>query len=102
MTLIAISGASGLIGRALAARCRRERHDVLTLVRREARGPREIPWDPARGEMDPTRLEGADVVVHLSGENIGQRWTRERKERIRGSRVRSTEFLGRTPAEPVA
>ena len=62
------------------------------LVRRAA-GPGEIAWDPAAGSLDPAALEGADAVVHLSGENVGARWTTERKARIRSSRVASTRLL---------
>jgi uncharacterized protein (TIGR01777 family) len=38
-------------------------------------------------------LEGADAVVHLSGESIARRWTARRKARIRESRIRTTRGL---------
>ena len=87
-----VSGASGLLGSALAPRLTSEGHRVSRLVRRAA-GPGEIAWDPAAGSLDPAALEGADAVVHLSGENVGARWTTERKARIRSSRVASTRLL---------
>jgi uncharacterized protein (TIGR01777 family) len=92
-----VSGASGLIGSALVRRLTMQGHRVGRLVRRAA-GPGEIAWDPAAGSLDPARLEGADAVVHLSGENVGARWTTARKARIRSSRVASTRLLSETLA----
>jgi uncharacterized protein (TIGR01777 family) len=94
---IVVSGASGLIGSALVRRLTIQGHRVTRLVRRAA-GPGEIAWDPAGGSLDPAALEGADAVVHLSGENVGARWTTERKARIRSSRVASTRLLSETLA----
>jgi hypothetical protein len=93
--MVAMSGASGLVGRALAPFLTTGGHAVQRLVRRAAApGPGEIAWDPARGELDAAALEGCDAVVHLAGENIGAaRWTPARKEAIRESRVASTRLL---------
>jgi uncharacterized protein (TIGR01777 family) len=48
--------------------------------------------------LDPAALEGVDAVIHLSGENVGARWTEKRKQAIRSSRVRSTRLLSETLA----
>lgn len=94
---IAVSGASGLIGRALVAFLKSGGHDVVPLVRGGS-GP-GIAWDPMAGEVDGQALEGIDVVVHLAGENIaGGRWTDARKARIRDSRVMGTATLARAVA----
>lgn len=91
---VAISGASGLIGAALAAFLSTGGHEVLRLVRHPAREPGEIQWDPARGTIDAARLEGLDAVVHLAGENIGGgRWSEARKASILNSRVQGTRTL---------
>jgi uncharacterized protein (TIGR01777 family) len=92
MLHVAITGASGLIGSAVSRRLETAGHRVSRLVRRRA-GPGEIFWDPAAGELDAAALEGIDAVVHLSGENVGARWTNARKTRIRASRVASTRLL---------
>ena len=97
MLHVAVTGASGLIGAALVPRLTSEGHRVSRLVRRAA-GPGEIFWDPAAGSLDPRGLEGVDAVVHLSGENVGARWTAARKTRIRSSRVASTRLLSETLA----
>ena len=89
---VAITGSSGLVGSALATRLESEGHAVLRLVRGEA-GPGEAHWDPERGELDAAALRGVNVVVNLAGENIGQRWTPEVRERIRRSRVEGTRLL---------
>jgi uncharacterized protein (TIGR01777 family) len=70
---------------------------VSRLVRRPA-GPGEIFWDPAAGVLNPVALEGTDAVVHLSGENVGARWTATRKARIRSSRVATTRLISETLA----
>ena len=92
---IAVTGASGLVGRALTAFLSTGGHTVLPLVRRPARSG-EIAWD-ACSPMDPATLEGTDAVVHLAGENIAAgRWTADRRRRIRESRLRGTALLAET------
>lgn len=97
---IALSGASGLIGRALAAFLTTAGHHVMPLVRRFPAPPGTIAWDPATGRLDAGQLAWCDAVVHLAGENIaGGRWTAQRKERIRASRVAGTRLIAETLAE---
>jgi uncharacterized protein (TIGR01777 family) len=95
-SFVAITGASGLLGRALQARLRLNGKRVRC-VTRSARSdrPDDIVWDPMRGKLDPHDLEGAEAVVHLAGEPIAQRWTGARREAIRESRIRGTELLAR-------
>ncbi|HEU4569865.1 MAG TPA: TIGR01777 family oxidoreductase [Gemmatimonadales bacterium] len=89
---IAITGASGLIGRQLEAFLTTGGHRVTRLVRGTPR-PGEVRWDPA-GDWDAAPLDGVDAVVHLAGEGIAAgRWTEERKRRIRESRARGTRSL---------
>lgn len=89
-----ISGASGFIGTALVRALRAGGEDVVTLVRRPPTSATERRWDPARREIDPNALDGADVVIHLSGAGIGdRRWTDDRKRLILDSRVDSTTTL---------
>lgn len=91
---ILVSGASGLIGRSLVPFLQTQGHEVLRLVRREPADSSEIFWDPARAEIDATKLEGVDAIVHLAGENVaGGRWTAGRRERILRSRVDGTRTL---------
>jgi hypothetical protein len=70
---------------------------VVRFVRREARGPDEIRWDPSSGAaagVDLDRLAGVGAVVHLAGANVGaKRWTPAYKAAIRDSRVLGTRTL---------
>jgi len=90
---VVMTGSSGLIGSALRARLQRAGHEVARMVRREP-GPGEIRWDPLAGSLDRAGLEGADAVVHLAGENVGDgRWTESKRRRIRASRELGTSLL---------
>ena len=97
---IAISGASGLIGTALARSLRLDGHDVLPLVRRAvAPGEQAVQWDPAAGTIDAAALEGIDGLVNLSGAGIGdKRWSDAHKREVLESRTTSTDLLARTIA----
>ncbi|CAL9556004.1 TIGR01777 family oxidoreductase [Streptomyces sp. enrichment culture] len=91
---VAVAGASGLIGGALARSLAADGHEVVRLVRRAPRGPDEVRWDPEAGAVDAPGLAGCDAVVNLAGAGVGdRRWTPAYKERIRSSRVRGTAAL---------
>lgn len=95
---ILVSGSSGLVGSALLPVLRSAGHEVVRLVRGPSglSGPGDatVQWDPEKGELDGSRLEGIEAVVHLAGENIAaRRWTAAQKARIRDSRVRGTALL---------
>ena len=96
----AVSGASGLIGSALARALRLDGHEVVPLVRRPvSEGESAIRWDPADGTIDAAALEGFDGVVNLAGAGIGdKRWTDAYKREVLESRTRGTDLLARTLA----
>lgn len=90
---IALTGASGLIGRQLSAFLTTAGHEVVPLVRRPPMA-HEIYWNPERQEIELARLEGLDAVIHLAGEHIGAgRWTPERKRAVLESRRQGTRVL---------
>jgi uncharacterized protein len=97
---VAITGATGLIGGALAAALERDGVTVQRITRSRGKaGPDGVVWDPAAGTLDAAKLEGVDAVVHLAGEPIGaSRWTDDAKRRIRDSRVQGTDLIARTIA----
>src|SRR6266700_1081504 len=80
--IIAITGGSGFIGRALANRLRGAGHSVTSISLRNAPGPEAFA--------------GCDVVVHLAGEPVAQRWTAAARERILDSRIEGTRSLVKT------
>ena len=100
MSRIAITGATGLIGRALQDSLVADGHRIVRVVR-DPRGaaPGDVVWDPEGGSIDAAGLEGVDAVVHLAGEPIGaSRWTEATRRRIHDSRQRGTDLLARTLA----
>lgn len=91
---IAVAGASGLIGGALARSLASDGHRVVRLVRGTPRGPDQVRWDAEGGSVDAAGLAGCDAVVNLAGAGVGdRRWTPAYKERIRSSRVNGTAAL---------
>ena len=107
MKRITVTGATGLIGTKLV-RALRERGDEVTVLSRRPKDARRILGTEAAGwrpETEPApvdALAGRDGVMHLAGEPIAQRWTRESKERIRSSRELGTARLveGLEQSEP--
>jgi uncharacterized protein (TIGR01777 family) len=108
--LVAITGSSGLIGRALTRSLQDDGHTVRRVLR-PGSGPSSpapspgagsegpVRWDPLKGEIDAAGLEGVDAVVHLAGAGVGdRRWSAARKREIRESRTRGTRLLAETLA----
>jgi uncharacterized protein (TIGR01777 family) len=96
---VLVTGATGLIGRALCRLLAGEGHQLVVLSRRSDKlrlaAPAELhQWDSQAGPPPAEALAGVEAVVHLAGEPVaGGRWTEERKRRIRDSRVIGTRNL---------
>lgn len=104
---VAITGSSGLIGRALTAFLQGGGHTVVRLVRgREdaaSRGPQDeaVYWDVEAGEIDADALArlAPDAVVHLAGEPVTSLdGSAEARRRIWESRTKGTQLLSRALA----
>lgn len=97
--MIAISGSSGFVGRALRRSLGQNDVPVRRLVRRPPTRPDEARWDPSVGTLDPATLAGAQAVIHLGGESLTSGpWTAARRKRLRTSRVDTTQLLAETLA----
>lgn len=99
---ILITGASGLIGKAIAATLREKGNELILASRSEPAAAEDIRWDAQTGFSveDLPRLEGLDVVIHLAGESVsGLRWTEDKKKAIRDSRVDGTRTMIETFAK---
>lgn len=94
---IAVTGASGLIGRALLAVLEADGHEAIKIARKASGASREnVLWDPAARTIDLNGLEGVDAVVHLAGESIVGRWTDALRHKILKSRVDGTRLIAET------
>ncbi|MBA2117772.1 TIGR01777 family oxidoreductase [Bremerella alba] len=94
---IAISGASGLVGSQLGPFLTTGGHEVAKISR--SAGENTIQWDIKNQEIDSTKLEGLDAVIHLAGESVAARWTDKKKQAIINSRVDGTRLLSESLAK---
>ena len=97
MARIAITGSTGLIGSGLVAVFQADGHTITRIVR-PGSSSTGVVWDPEKGSIDASGLEGHDAVIHLAGESIARPWTARRRRRIRESRERGTRLLATTLA----
>ena len=104
---IAITGSTGLVGKALVPALQKDGHRVVRLVRKVATtqqqgqtGPADTAhWDTDSGAIDLDALGDIDAIIHLAGENVAAgRWSKARKQRIANSRGPATQKLCRTLA----
>ena len=95
---VIITGGTGLIGAALAQSLAKDGHEVIVLSRNPGshslpNGVRAEKWDGKTAVSWSHLADGADAIVNLAGENLAgsgllpSRWTAERKQRIRQSRL---------------
>ena len=97
MERILLTGASGLIGKALASSFP-PGTEVIRLVRGVPKNSGEVSWNPM-SPVSSAIVSGYDVVIHLAGESVVGRWTNEKKSAIRDSRVLGTRHLTTALAE---
>lgn len=95
---ILISGASGLVGKALIPILQQAGHriSVLTTQTKSASFPSTVNayyWNPKKGVIDNDALRGSDAIISLAGAKIAQRWTPKAKKSIMDSRVLGTRLL---------
>jgi uncharacterized protein (TIGR01777 family) len=98
---VAVTGATGTIGRALVAELLARDDEVTALSRdpdraraRLGQEVQAVEWrDPSSEPAPADALSGGDGVVHLLGEPIAQRWSNGARRNIRESRVLGTRNL---------
>jgi hypothetical protein len=99
-----VTGASGFLGRPLLTAIEAAGHDWTALSRNAGGRDRHFSWPDTAGPPPMEALSGRDVIVHLAGEPVAQRWSSEVKRRIRSSRIDSTasltEAISRMPCPP--
>jgi uncharacterized protein (TIGR01777 family) len=106
MTIL-ITGATGLIGRALTQSLADSNHEVRIVTRRPHRAletfdgrVKAFEWHPRTEPMPAPALDGVERVMHLMGEPLYGPLTRDKRARIVASRrigtKRLIEGLGRS------
>ncbi|MFY9630707.1 MAG: TIGR01777 family oxidoreductase [Candidatus Cybelea sp.] len=95
-TTVAVTGASGFVGREVIAALRARGARPIALGRsaeRASDGDLETRIFDPNGAPNPEAFAGADAVIHLAGESVSGRWTPEKKRRIAASRIAGTQTL---------
>ena len=98
---IVVTGATGLIGKKICELLIKRGDEVIVFTRSPQKAKSIIPgvkefvkWDLKNLEEWKVKLNGADSVIHLAGENVmGSRWTNEYKTKVLESRTLSTQKL---------
>ena len=95
---VVIGGASGSIGRALAASYENDGVRVVRLVRHEPTRDGDVRWLDGN-ELDPSVLAGAHAVFCLNGSSIGSLpWTKRKRAEFRRSRIIPRHLIARALA----
>lgn len=95
---VLITGATGLVGTELVSLLLKKGIHINYLTTAEDKIQSEeryngYLWNPDKGEIDESALEGVDAVIHLAGATISKRWTEKYRQEILESRIISTNML---------
>lgn len=95
---VTVTGATGRIGRRIVATLKDRGDEVTVLSRDPGRaggqlGVEAFAWNPKEEAAPPGALAGRDAIVHLAGEDVGQRWSAAVKAEILDSREHGTRNL---------
>lgn len=94
---ILIAGGTGLVGNHLTEFLIGEGHEVRLLTRtvRKSDGmAKQYLWQPDKGQIDPAALDDIEILINLTGSNVGDaRWSAQKKKMILNSRVDSGQLL---------
>ena len=92
MKKIIIAGGTGFLGTELTKHFRKEGHEVFILTR-SPKAEHHIYWDAKTAGPWTEALEGADVLINLTGKCVDCRYHEDNKKEIIRSRVESTQIL---------
>ncbi len=97
---ILVTGATGFIGQKLCEVLSQSGHQLVGLSRSADSAKQKVPslsevfsWDPEREYAPMEAFSEVDAVIHLAGESVAGRWTKEKKQSIYDSRIEGTKHL---------
>jgi uncharacterized protein (TIGR01777 family) len=98
---VILAGGTGFIGKQLQDFYRKSGAEVVVLSRsggQSSDGIRFVKWNacPEQNASWIHELEGAEMIVNLTGKNVNCRWTDENRKEIIRSRVDSAEAIGQS------
>ena len=93
-----ITGATGLVGKALVKQCLSDGYTVHYLTTRKSKIVSQVNykgfyWNPQENKIDIACFEGVGVILNLAGSSIAQRWTNAAKASILSSRTEALALL---------
>jgi hypothetical protein len=94
---IILAGGSGFLGTALARKFVERGDEVIVLTRSPKNrddGAREVAWDAKSPGEWAALVDGAEVVINLTGKSVDCRYTEKNRRAIIESRVNSTRAVG--------
>ncbi len=93
MARILITGGTGLVGKRLTQLLIAKNHEVVILSR-NPKNKHEFKWDISSNYIDEKALKNTNYIIHLAGAGIAdERWTKDRKQVLIHSRVKTTNLL---------
>jgi len=99
MSVVLISGGTGLIGTKLTRHLTGSGHEVILLSRKQRKISKDPKitysfWDVKKQFIDPSVIKKADHIIHLAGAGVmDKRWTEDYKKEIIESRTKSSELI---------
>jgi uncharacterized protein len=97
---IVIPGGAGQVGTVLARHFHDQGHHVTVLSREPNPAPWQVlPWNGHDVGNWATAIDGADVVINLTGRSVNCRYTPANRREIIDSRVLSTRIVGQAIAQ---
>ncbi|CAN5556001.1 TIGR01777 family oxidoreductase [soil metagenome] len=94
---IILAGGSGFIGQLLIEHWKNAPVDIVVFSRKPCTSHdrvRYVVWDGETLGEWANELDGADVLINLSGKSVDCRYTKRNKQLIMRSRINSTSILG--------
>jgi NAD dependent epimerase/dehydratase family enzyme len=103
---VIVTGATGLIGKAVCKELQARGYDVVVFSRAPESARKKVPgavgyvaWQPEEGGAWAKEVDGAWAIINLAGASVaGKRWNEKYKRQIRDSRVIGTRGLVRAIA----